>query len=205
MVKLIIFDFDGTLVDSKEVSIRIYNQLAEKYNTRKIESIENIRSLPLVERFKTLDIPIYKLPFFAVDFSDKYKQILKEISMVPGMKELLIGLSKQGYQLAIVSANSENNIRDFFRENRLDVIGTIVNSTSIRGKDKAIKKLLTAQKLSPTEVIYVGDEIRDILACKKLGIRMIWVDWGYDKMEVTTVERPDYIVSSPQQILAIIN
>lgn len=205
MIKLIIFDFDGTLVDSKEISLTIYNQLAKKYNVKSIENIESIRRLPLLERFKALDIPIYKLPLFAADFTKQYRLSLKNLAMVPGIKELLIELNSQGYQLGIVSANSESNIRDFFRENQLDVIGTLLNSTNIFGKDLVIKKLLSAQKLHPSEVIYVGDEIRDITACKKLGIKIIWVDWGYDLLDARKHEQPDYVASSPQDILSILS
>ncbi|MHB8126642.1 MAG: HAD hydrolase-like protein [Desulfitobacteriaceae bacterium] len=205
MVKLIIFDFDGTLVDSKEVSISIYNQLAEKYNTKKVENIQNIRKLPLLERFKTLDIPLNKLPRFAADFTKQYKHSLKNIPMVTGIRELLIELKRQCYQLAIVSSNSESNIRDFFWENQLDVIGTIINSTNILGKDKVIKKLMTTHQLNPPEVLYIGDEKRDITACKKLGIKIIWVDWGYDLIEMVKDAQPDYVVSSPQDILSILS
>ena len=205
MVKLIIFDFDGTLVNSKEVSISIYNQLAEKYNSKKIENIQNIQKLPLMERFKTLDIPLYKLPHFAAEFTKQYKYSLKNIPMVTGIRELLIELKRQGYQLAIVSSNSESNIRDFFRENQLDVFGTIINSTNILGKDKVIKKLMTTHKLNSPDVLYVGDEKRDITACKKLGIKIIWVNWGYDLVETVRDEHPDYVVTSPQDILSILS
>lgn len=205
MIKLIIFDFDGTLVNSKEVSISIYNKLAEKYETNKIENIGSLQRLPLLERFKILDIPFYKLPLFAADFTKQYKHSLNKIAMVTGIRELLIELKRRGYKLAIVSSNSENNIRDFFRENQLDVIETIISSTNFLSKDKYIKKLLTIHKLDPSDAIYVGDEIRDVKACKKSGIKIIWVDWGFDLIEMLKNEQPDYVVSSPQDILPILS
>lgn len=204
MIKLVIFDFDGTLADSKEVSTNIYNRLAEKYSTNKIANIENIRHLALLDRLKALDIPIYKIPLFAADFTRQYKNLLPNISLVSGMREVLRELSKRGYQLAIVSSNSENNIREFFRENKLDVIGCIVNSKNIFSKDKAVKKLLSSSKLDPCEVIYVGDEIKDIVTCRRLGIKIIWVKWGYDILDMINDGQPDYIVSSPEDILSIL-
>lgn len=205
MVKLVIFNFDGTLVNSEEVSINIYNDLAEKYQTKKIESIKRLQRLSLFERFKTLDISFYKLPLFAADFTKQYKYSLKSITMVAGIKELLIELKRRGYRLAIVSSNSENNIRDYFRENQLDVIETIVSSGHHLNKDKFIKKLLTSYKLNPFEVIYIGDEVRDIKMCKKLGIKIIGVTWGFDQMDRLNNEQPDYIIDSPQDILPILS
>lgn len=67
-----------------------------------------------------------------------------------------------------------------------------MNSTNIMGKEKTIKKLLTSHKLNPHEVIYVGDEIRDIKACRKIGIKIICVDWGYDAIEMLKINQPDY-------------
>ncbi|AET68396.1 putative phosphatase [Desulfosporosinus orientis DSM 765] len=205
MVKLIILTFDGTVVDSKEVSVAIYNKLADKYGTQKVDDIRNIQRLPLLDRFKALHIPLYKLPLFIGDFTKLYKHSLKGIKMVKGMRELLLGLKKSGNQLAIVSSNSENNISDYFREAQLEVIDTIICCTSLLGKEKYIKKVLAIHKVQPSEAIFVGDELRDIKACKKLGIPIIWVDWGYDLKEMIIEEPPDYIAHSPQDILEVLN
>lgn len=204
MIKLIIFDFDGTLVDSRELSVTIYNQLAQKYNTKMIEDVETIMRLPLLERFKALNVPLYKVPLIASDLTKRYKDSLINITMFSGMRDLLIELIGRGYHVAIVSSNLESNIREYFQQNQLDVIRTIINSTNIMGKDKAIKKLLTTHKLNPHEVIYVGDEIRDIIACKKLGIKIVCVDWGFDPIEMLKVNTPDYIVGSAEEILSIL-
>ncbi|HBW36783.1 HAD-IA family hydrolase [Desulfosporosinus sp. BICA1-9] len=204
MIKLIIFDFDGTLVDSREVSIMIYNQVAQKYNLRKIENIETLLNLSLLERFKTLKIPLLKVPLLVSEITKRYKDSLTKITMFTGIRELLIELKRRGYQLAIISSNSESNIREYFHQNQLDIFGTIMNSTNIMGKEKAIKKLLTSHKLNPHEVIYVGDEIRDIKACQKIGIKIICVDWGYDSIEMLKMNHPDYSVSSVNEILSIL-
>ncbi|WP_088227556.1 HAD-IA family hydrolase [Desulfosporosinus sp. FKB] len=205
MVKLLVFDFDGTLVDSQSISIKIYNQLADKYHVKKIKSFDTIKKLPLHERFKALNLPVYKLPLFAADFTKQYKHSLETIALVTGMREILIELKKKGYELAIVSSNSESNIRDYLGEKQLNVFETIINSHNILGKDKVIKKLLISKMLEASEVLYVGDEIRDVIACKKLGIKIIWANWGYDLLEMLQGEQPDYIAYSPEDILSIIN
>lgn len=204
VIRHIIFDFDGTLVDSKKVSILIYNHLAQKYDAKKIENTNTLSKIPLFERFKTLNIPLVKLPFLVSDITKRYKRLLLNIAMFTGIRELLIELNRRGYQLSIISSNSKSNIRDYFQQNQLDVIGTIMSSTNIFGKDKVIKKFLTTQKISLPEVIYIGDEIRDIEACKKVGIKIICVDWGYDPIEMLKNEQPDYIVGSPEEILSIL-
>lgn len=46
-----------------------------------------------------------------------------------------------------------------------------------------IKKFLKEKKLQTEEVLYVGDEQRDVVACKKIGVEIIWVGWGYDVLD----------------------
>jgi phosphoglycolate phosphatase len=204
MVKLVIFDFDGTLANSKEVSIRIYNELSEKYKLSKIDNVHNIWTIPLFKRFKALNLSIEKLPFFAVDFTKQYKDSLESITLVNGTKELLTDLKELGYKLAIVSANSQSNIRDFLRKNQIDIFDNIISSRNLLGKEKVVKSLLNTHQCTSSEAIYVGDEITDIVACNKLGVKIIWVDWGYDSIEMLNNYRPDYIVSSPKDILSIL-
>ncbi len=70
MQKYIVFDFDGTLVDSQNTFVPIYNQIAKKhgYKTVKEEEIEYLRKLTMPERCKQLDVPLYKLPILALEF-----------------------------------------------------------------------------------------------------------------------------------------
>lgn len=79
MVKYIIFDFDGTLVDSKDVFIEAYNQLAEKHNYKQIknEELEELRKLSIRERCKALNFPMYKIPFLYQNYMLCIKTLLK--------------------------------------------------------------------------------------------------------------------------------
>jgi len=82
MIKYVIFDFDGTLADSKEVFISVYNQIAAKKGYRQIESgnLEYLRSLSIPERCKYLKVPIYRIPFMATEFLSLYKTELQQVN-----------------------------------------------------------------------------------------------------------------------------
>ena len=77
--KYIVFDFDGTLVDSQNIFVPIYNQLAEKhgYKTVKEDEIEHLRKLTMPERCKQLNVPLYKLPILALEFYKLYQPAIK--------------------------------------------------------------------------------------------------------------------------------
>jgi phosphoglycolate phosphatase len=206
MLKYVIFDFDGTLVDSEDVFISVFNQLADRHQFKKIENhqIETLRRQSIIERCKALNFPLYKIPFLAKEAYALYKNCSSNMVLFKGIKELLQELKQRGYELAVISSNSEHNIRDFLQKNQISFIKDIFCSNNIFGKDKIIKYFLKVRKLKKSEVIYVGDELRDIVGCKKAGIKVIWVGWGYDVVDMVRQASPDYIVNTPDEILNIV-
>jgi phosphoglycolate phosphatase len=206
MVKYIVFDFDGTLVDSKSVFISAFNQLAEQHGFNKIlpENIEHLKALPIKERFGYLNFPFYKLPFLTNKFLKLYRQSLPEVLVVDGIGDLLPTLKALGYHLGIISTNSEPTIREFLQRKELNSIDAVYCSSKLFGKDRVIRKFMKAYGLKPSEIIYVGDEQRDIAASQKVGVKVIAVTWGYDSVQAIEDAQPNYIVSNPGEILAIL-
>ena len=77
--------------------------------------------------------------------------------------------------------------------------------TSIFGKHTTLKRLIKKYDLVKKEVIYIGDEIRDIEACKKAGIECIVVTWGYNSRKALQQQNPDYMIDRPADLLKIGN
>jgi phosphoglycolate phosphatase len=205
MFKCIVFDFDGTLADSREVFVSVYNQIAAKYNYRQIErgGHDHLRTLPILDRCRYLKVPLYRIPFLAGEFMSLYKDVLGQIKLFEGCDELLSSLHAKDFQVAIISSNTERNISEFLTANHITSIDQIYCSTSLFGKDKLIRRFLKQNNLKPEQVLYVGDEVRDIEACKTTGVPVAWVDWGYDSRATALLSKPDYAVSSPGDILRI--
>lgn len=205
-MKHIIFDFDGTLADSTAVFASAWNTLAQKYKFKGIElkEIDALKKLSISERSKLFDFPMYKLPMILPQFYKLYRQSLNDVHLFEGMKEVLIEIDKRGYKILIISSNSKENILEFLKMNGIHCVADVLCSNRIFGKDKVMKKFLKEANVESSDVIYIGDEQRDIVACKKAGVPIIWVEWGYDAKEVVQNEEPEYIVTTPQEILEII-
>lgn len=203
MFKYVVFDFDGTLVDSLGIIVRGYNQMASKYRSKQIvpEDLPALKGMTIPERCKYLKFKLFMFPLAALDIYRLYRQSLKDLHFCPGMKELLMDLHQRGFKLGVISTNSEQNIREFMSRNGIDFIKNMQCSNNIFGKDKDIKRFLRANKLQNSDMIYVGDEVRDIVACRKTGVKVIWVSWGYDDAENVKKENPDYVVHSPDEII----
>ncbi|TXC90801.1 HAD-IA family hydrolase [Metabacillus litoralis] len=206
-MRYVVFDFDGTLADTSEAFMYAWNKLADKYRYKKIklEQIETIKKLNMKERSVLLNFPLYKIPFVMPELIKLYKDSVVDITLFPGVKSLLEKLNKTGYKIAIISSNSEGNIKNALKRNHADhLITDVISAKRIFGKDKTIDQFLKIKKLQASEMIYIGDEIRDIIACKKSNVKIVWVEWGYDGLDVVKSAEPDYMVKKPDEILEIV-
>ncbi|QGG50858.1 HAD-IIIA family hydrolase [Lysinibacillus pakistanensis] len=205
-MKYIIFDFDGTLADSTAVFASAWNTLAQKYKFKGIEfkEIESLKKLSMAERSKLFDFPMYKLPMILPQFYRLYRQSLNEVHLYEGIKDVLTEIDKRGYKILIISSNSQENILEFLKMNGIQCVTNVLCSNRIFGKDKVLKKFLKDSNSKASDVLYIGDEQRDIVACKNVGVPIIWVSWGYDSIEVIQQEEPEYKVNAPKEILDII-
>ncbi|MEH7475748.1 HAD hydrolase-like protein, partial [Priestia megaterium] len=67
-------------------------------------------------------------------------------------------------------------------------------------KSKDISVFLKNNKLKKEEVIYIGDELRDIKAAKKNGLLCIAVSWGYDSLDLLSTGNADFVAKQPKDI-----
>lgn len=206
MYKYIVFDFDGTLVDSRAAFLSLYNEIAGErgYLPMTPENIGQLRDMSIAERCKFLQVPMYKLPFLVAEALQKYKHIIPTLRFNEGMKEFLGELTAKDVPYALLSSNSKANIQEFFALHGI-IVEDIYTSGKIFSKDKMLKRFLKDKKLQPSEILYVGDESRDIIACKKAGVKIAWVSWGYDAEAGVLQHSPDYIAHHPSQLMEILS
>lgn len=206
MYKVILFDFDGTIADSFDNFLTIVNTLALKHNFRPIapEEHEWLRTENPQQLMKHLKIPLYKLPFIARDMKRMQQLEIVRIKPFSGLPEVLKELKKRKYRLGILTSNGRENVESFLKENNIELFEFIHTDSSIFGKDKIINKVLTNLKLPPSDIIYVGDEIRDIQACHKAGIKIISVAWGFNLKKGLENHHPDHLINKPAELLKLL-
>ncbi|MEW9701179.1 HAD-IA family hydrolase [Paenibacillus sp. SI8] len=207
MAKHILFDFDGTLVDSRALLVKLYNEMAVQHRFRIIrdQDLAPLRSLSIYERVERLGVPVLQIPKLAMAGRVRYQENIRTLHIVPGMKEIIARLSAQGVRSSILSSNSAGNIRLFLKHNKLDgSFKEIITAKHLFGKHNSIRKIMKQWGVSPSQIIYVGDELRDIEACKKLGVPIIAVTWGYDAPDLLHSGNPNYLVNSPAELLKIL-
>ena len=72
------------------------------------------------------------------------------------------------------------------------------------GKHRSLKRLLKTYHMKPAETIYIGDEVRDIEACRKAKVQIIAVTWGFNSKRILERAKPDFIADKPEDIVKIV-
>ncbi len=204
--RVIIFDFDGTIGDTLEVGLEIANLLAGEFGYRKLEGddIAKARNMRTAQLLKFLEVPTRKLRKISMRGTAELHRRMHEIKPLPGVPEVVRELHARGYQLGIVTSNTAENVRIFLSQHHLELFDFIRSSSKLLGKAREIRKALKEIGAARHEVLFVGDETRDIEACQKVKIRIAAVEWGYNSPESLTSLKPEYQFSNPKDLLALL-
>jgi phosphoglycolate phosphatase-like HAD superfamily hydrolase len=111
------------------------------------------------------------------------------------------------HRIAIVTTNSSQNVNAFLVKHGLDGLIHAVYGVDTPGS-KAQKILMARNQLlenrKQESVFMVGDSLSDVLAAKEASVTSIAVTWGHQSLENLLRAKPDFVVSSPQDLIQII-
>jgi phosphoglycolate phosphatase-like HAD superfamily hydrolase len=204
--KYLIFDFDGTLADTEEANFVIYQKLAEKYNLRNItlDELGHLKKMNAKDVIAYVELKKRHLPFLLKKGKNLLTQDIKNISLCkPDIFHIIGKLREMGIKTAIITTNSKTNVKLFLEAHNVDVIDLVV-SAAMFGKESKMKKIVKKEKISLSEFLYVGDEIRDITAARNAGMDIASVAWGYNTVESLKNHEPDYLIFEPSQLIEIV-
>ncbi|MBF2015682.1 MAG: HAD-IA family hydrolase [Rivularia sp. T60_A2020_040] len=205
--KVIIFDFDGTIADTVDALVTIANGLAVEFSYAQItsEELAILRNLTSREIFKYSGVSLFKIPFLLKKVKRELKNKIPELKPILGIQSALIELKDNGNRLGIITSNSKDNVKEFLKINNMDSLFEFIHTgVTIFGKTTIINNVLRQKQLKTQEVIYVGDETRDIEASKKANIKVIGVTWGFNSEEALVKQNPDFLIHHPQELVEVI-
>jgi len=179
---LAIFDFDGTLANSLIWFGKIVNELADAYGFKRIEDdeVDLLRSYDALQIMKHLGLAAWKLPSIAAHTRKLMSAQIHEVPLYDGVETMLTSLAEQGVTLAVVSSNTEENVRRVLGAELVALVETFECGVSLFGKASKLRKVLRHTGVSALDTIYIGDEIRDVRAARDVGVAAGAVAWGYN-------------------------
>lgn len=181
MLKAIIFDFDGVIVESVDIKTQAFCEIF-KDHPQHIEAIRKYQiehgGISRVKKFKYIYKEILRKPLRVRELHQLCQQFEKLVrnkvvasSLVEGAKEALNNLFNKHF-LFIVSGTPQKELRDIIRRKNLNKYFHGVFG-SPREKKELVGDILRKNKLRTHEVLFVGDSITDLKAARATGVRFV--------------------------------
>jgi phosphoglycolate phosphatase len=203
----IIFDFDGTIADSKDYLLGIYNSIASKSNRPGIsrETFDNMSKMSIYERFKAFNTTLFEVTKIYSEIEKYYYEKAEELELFKGIKELIERLALNN-RLYVLSTNTKRIIRRVLEKHSINgYFEKLYTNKNLLGKSKSLKRIIKTNQLKLPDTVYIGDEERDALASKKAGVRFIAVSWGFDSKELLESAGSEKVVDEPEELVEIIH
>jgi len=198
----IIFDFDGTLADSVGLMIALYNEHAGQfgYQVVKLSEFPALRRMGYRKALKSKGVKYRVLPRIAKILASQMRDRMSEVEPYEDIIETLQELRADGFSIGILTSNQADLVKDFLLAHKFPEFDFVVSEKTLFGKDKALKRIIQRYGLTREQVIYVGDEPRDVHASLKAGVAVIAVSWGLGGKEGFDKEAPTALVDTPLEL-----
>jgi phosphoglycolate phosphatase len=206
----IIFDLDGTLLNTLEDLTDSVNYSLEQHNfpTRTIDEVRSFvgngvkRLMDLaVPSGTNVEITAECLEMFREHYSKNMRNKTKPYDEIPN---LLKSLKEKGCKLAIVSNKFDSAVKelckDYYSEYITVAIGDSPNVLKKPAPD-SVFAALAALNATTNEALYVGDSDVDVHTAHNAGLKCVGVTWGFRTKELLEQVGADYIIDKPMHLL----
>ena len=199
MIKAVIFDWDGVIVDSMPWIYKAMQEVLFSYGINKsTEEVSNDFFQPRDDYYNSYGVNIADKE----ELERRHRASIKKHKMIDPLflevKDILFFLKNNNYILGICSSTDNAEIlrqlnsldlEDIFEE-RLIFGGEIIE------KEEKLEKFLKVLNVSKTELMYIGDLASDIIVAQKVGIKSAGIERREEARRKLALLNPDYLFSS---------
>lgn len=207
-VTCLLFDLDGTILDTEAVIIESLQYTIEKYTGRRptAEELAPLFGLPLIDQMRRY------LPEKADEMCETYvahnlRAHARLVKPYPQVPEVLAELRRRGYRLALVTskraASAEYGLNMFALGEFFPVRVCADHVARHKPDPEPVLRAIAALAAAPWEALMIGDSPWDIAAGHRAGAKTAAALYGmYDRASVLA-ERPDYRLEQAADLLAL--
>ena len=210
-IKLVVFDLDGTLVESHEnihkAAVTALSTLGFD-NQIPLEKFTELIGKHFQDIFKEFNIDIPDLKKFIQVYKDSYFDFIDKSSLYNGVEDLLGYLTLKKIKAALLTTKSQDqadriidhfNLREYF-----DNVSGRKNGIPVKPSAEPLLLICDDLGIAAENVLMVGDTEMDIQCGKNAGAKTCGVTYGYRNLGVIKNEKPDYIIDSLIELKEII-
>lgn len=184
---LVIFDFDGVIVDSNRIKKKLFSDLFQQYLTPKLKSEINAflfdyahlnrkEKISFIANKLLLNPKKEEIDSLIYQFSRLSLLKLQQAKLIPGVAELLNDIKENNIYISINSAaNKDEIIKVLKYKNLLSFFDSVFGNSS--SKSENMKKILSLYKdINPKKICFIGDHISDHQAANEFQIDFIGIN-----------------------------
>ncbi len=213
MPKCIIFDLDGTLIDSIADIADCANSVLTKHGFPAVP-LERFKALVgdgFANLTRKLIPPAQQSPQLIEQFVSEYRDLYRtrwNLKTVPytGIHELLQSLQDQGFILSVLSNKRDDFTKmcasHFFPQIRFVDVRGERPGTPIKPAPDAALSIAQGCGVSPGECVFVGDSEIDIETGKRAGMMVVGVLWGFRPRPILEAAGANRLISDPAELLS---
>ena len=200
---VLIFDFDGTIADTLDTIVTITNRLAAHYGYPQTtpKRLKYLRTLSTGELLTQSHVPLFQVPFLMRRVRRELRHELENIQTFERLGDVLKTLADDGYTIMIASSNAPSTINPFLVRHGLDpVFSEVYGNIGLLGKARSLRRIMRRHRLIPDEILYVGDETRDIEAARCQGLAVAAVRSVFRDRPALEAQEPTLLVDTPEEL-----
>ena len=203
---LILFDFDGVLADTLADMLRFAQEVCDELGVehRVVQTdLSELEVMSFATFGRACGMPENLVDEFVRRCTGKFAQKPAPPAIFNGLGQVLRKLA-ESHVLAVVSGNTESNVRTFLKEHGLEGCFRALYGVDLPGS-KAEKILMAMSQFAAEAgtVFMVGDSLSDIQAARAAGVKSIAVGWGHQSLGRLAGAGPDAIARLPEELIEI--
>lgn len=205
--RILIFDFDGTIVDTMDIFQKLFNNIRHKYHlpdAKDTEFIKDLRNVNIFDTLRKFGFDEEKIEHFLLSVKDEYLKEEANIKPFPGIIDALKTLHGNGDMLVIVSSNHTELIQFFLKKYSMEqMFSSVLGGNTDTSKVKNIEYIINENNVSPDQIYYIGDTMGDINEAKEADVTTVGVTWGFHGEERIKESSPDIIIRTNEELISL--
>lgn len=207
MFKAVLFDWDGTLVDTAEASYRCYVRMFEELGIRfDRETYARTYSPNWYLTFRALGVPEERWGHADERWLAHFAS--EEVALIDGARELLQSLVARGLTTGIVTSGGRERVsRELEAHGLASYLHECVYGSDVTQKKphpEALELCLQRLRVRADEAVYVGDSPEDVAMARAAGVFSIAVPGSYPNRDALVAAGPDRIAESLYEIMRVV-
>ena len=207
---LIIFDWDGTLMDSIGLIVESMHVAGEAHGfTTTDQAVKDIIGLSLIHGIEILYPQASEAQKLAIQqsYAEYYIPNSHRTPFFMPIDDMLLTLKQQDKQLAVATGKKRKGLDRVLEASASHHYFTITRCADESGSKpdpQMLSDILDYTKQSISQAVFIGDSIYDIQMANRLGMTSIAVNYGTASSSELAAEQPTYQVDTPQELVALL-